>query len=100
MCLLARVHVPRTIHTLLHITYSKHSRCTCHLKIPADDEVAETLKFPLVEQNRIRPPVPMEVARPTGLLFLRVAETAFGTTRTSSCRDQMELGGLPTPQFL
>ena len=42
----------------------------------------------------------MEVARPTGSFLPRVAETAFGTACTSSCRDQMELGGLPTPQSL
>ena len=58
------------------------------------------LKFPLIEWSRTRPAVPVEVPRPTRPFLPRVAETAFSTTRTSSCRSQMEVGRLPTSQSL
>ena len=71
------------------------------MEVSADDEVANTLlESPLVEKSRVRLAVPMEVARPTGPFLPRVVETAFGIVRASSCGDQMELGGLPTPQSL
>ena len=41
--IVAGLQAPRTIHTLLCIAYYKHSLCTCHIEILADDEVAETL---------------------------------------------------------